>query len=180
MLRYEGACGLELAAVGRRGRLDEEVEQRLHHVARHLWIAVAVFDGEEVAGLRPDLDLPAEVLDHALAPLDAVDAQVEIGARDHALDVWAAQQGPLQHLDLARRRAVDGDAAQQRAEDSVRIGVHTRGRQILVRHEQHGDPAGDADEPGEQQGLPAVARRRHDDTPCLEQDVHPIRTTPAG
>ena len=111
---------LHVDAVRACGALDENRQQGLHHVMRQLGARVAVGDGEQVPGLRLHLNCLGEALQQPLAVRWTGGTEVEVGLRDQLLEVGPAEQGTLQHFELAGRGGIGRQPTQQWGQDGIR------------------------------------------------------------
>ena len=148
---------LHVDAVRPGGAFHENRQQGLHHVMRQLGALVAVGDGEQVSGLRLHLNCLGEALQQAFAVRRAGGTEVEVGLRDQLLEVGSAEQGPLQHFELAGRGRIGRQPTQQRGQDRIRIDIQARARLVLVWHQIDADPPCAADQPGYEHADPAAA-----------------------
>ena len=148
---------LHVGAVGAGLALDEDGQELLHHVVGQLGAGVAVGDGEQVAGLRGDLDALGQAEHHALHVRRAGDLQFQIGLGDQLFEVGPAEGRVLEHVELADHGAFQRDAAQQRRQHRVGVDIDTRGGLVLIGNRGHGEPAGDAQHPGDGDREPALA-----------------------
>ena len=104
-----------------------------------------------------DADAARQLLDQLFALDRAVELEVEVGHLDQLLDIGPGQQGLPHHLDLPLDVGRDGELVHERPEDRFGVDIDLRGRGVAVRQERHGQPAGEADEPGHQDdGPPAL------------------------
>lgn len=129
---------LRIALLALEAALDEDGQQRLHHVAHQFRVIVVVGDGVDVVGAG------------------AADLQLGHQQRDLLLDVRARQQGAAHDGHLLLDVGHAGHAAQERLEDALGVDEHPRARLVVVGHGGDPGPAGDADQPHDSDGQPAI------------------------
>ena len=117
MTLQECPCVLHIRPVSAGRILDEDVQQGVDDVLRHLGASIAVTDPEHPAGisrLLRDRNPLLQRCNQRITLGGIVDRQLQVSLRHQPLQVRPAQQRLLQHRKPVRRRRIDRQTLQQR------------------------------------------------------------------
>lgn len=143
--------------------LDKDGEQRLHHLLGEFGIGILVADGVEVfAPAVGNGDAIRQRVEHAVGLLRRRGLEIHVG---HARDFFqgrARHQHARHELDLLLHVGLHREARKQRLQQALRVHIDARAGCIAVGQEHHPGPAGDRQQPGDDQNVPAAVPDRLD------------------